>query len=70
MSGAPGPQDKLETIKPVPFTAVHLADVLDTHGIPYVITTLSPENASDAESQGRRVLRADYTRSHNLAAFM
>ncbi|HEX8361695.1 MAG TPA: cation:proton antiporter [Longimicrobium sp.] len=43
-----------------------LARVLHGTGVPYVITTLNPQGASDAEAQGYPVLRGDSTRSRTL----
>jgi CPA2 family monovalent cation:H+ antiporter-2 len=46
--------------------ARRLVRVLEGSGIPYVITTLSPEGASEAEAQGFPVLRGDSSRQHTL----
>lgn len=43
-----------------------LAGALDARGIPYLILTLSPEGAREAEADGRPVLRGNYTRQHEL----
>lgn len=44
-----------------------LARVLETQGLPYLILTLSPEGAREAEGQGLRVLRGNYARRHELS---
>ncbi|HEX6747282.1 MAG TPA: cation:proton antiporter [Longimicrobium sp.] len=46
--------------------ARRLARVLDTTAVPFVITTLSPEGAREAEEAGYRVLRGDSTRQRTL----
>lgn len=46
--------------------ARRLVRVLADGGIPYVITTLSPEGANEAEAEGFPVLRGDSTRSRTL----
>lgn len=43
-----------------------LARVLQARGIPYLILTLSPDGAREAESGELRVLRGNYTRQHEL----
>ncbi len=43
-----------------------LALVLAEQGIPYLVLTLSPEGARDAEARGLHVLRGNYTRQHEL----
>ena len=45
-----------------------LVHVLDGSGVPFVIATLSPEGAREAEADGRRVLRGDYAKRHILEA--
>src|SRR5207344_95317 len=42
--------------------ARRLVCVLGGSGIPYVITTLSPDGANEAEAAGHRVIRGDYGR--------
>jgi CPA2 family monovalent cation:H+ antiporter-2 len=44
-----------------------LARVLDTNNIAYLIVTLSPEGAREAEGEALRVLRGNYTREHELS---
>ncbi|HXU33497.1 MAG TPA: cation:proton antiporter [Thermoanaerobaculia bacterium] len=44
-----------------------LARALETQGLPYLILTLSPEGAREAEGQGFRVLRGNYARRHELS---
>jgi CPA2 family monovalent cation:H+ antiporter-2 len=46
--------------------ARRLVRVLEGSGIPYVITTLSPDGATEAESQGLPVLLGDSSRQHTL----
>jgi CPA2 family monovalent cation:H+ antiporter-2 len=46
--------------------ARRLVRVLAGSGIPYVITTLSPEGANEAEAEGLPVLRGDASRQHTL----
>jgi K+:H+ antiporter len=46
--------------------ARRLVRVLEGSGIPYVITTLSPEGANEAEAEGLPVLRGDASRQHTL----
>ena len=46
----------------------HLVHVLDGSGVPFVIVTLSPAAATEAESEGRRVLRGDYAKQAILNA--
>ncbi|GAB5534498.1 MAG: hypothetical protein Rubg2KO_07470 [Rubricoccaceae bacterium] len=48
--------------------AAKLVHVLDGSGVPFVIATLSPTAARDAEADGRRVLRGDYAKQHILEA--
>ncbi|MGH7553968.1 MAG: cation:proton antiporter, partial [Longimicrobiales bacterium] len=43
-----------------------LARVLDRSRVPFVITTLSPTGAEEAERDGYRVLRGDSSRMHTL----
>jgi CPA2 family monovalent cation:H+ antiporter-2 len=43
-----------------------LARVLQGTGVPYLITTLNPQGASDAEADGYPVLRGDSTRARTL----
>lgn len=43
-----------------------LARALDAQGLPYLILTLSPEGAREAEERGLRVLRGNYARRHEL----
>jgi CPA2 family monovalent cation:H+ antiporter-2 len=43
-----------------------LAPVLDALAIPYLILTLSPDGAREAEGGELRVLRGNYTRTHEL----
>lgn len=43
-----------------------LAPALEARGIPYLILTLSPEGAREAEGGSLRVLRGNYTRRHEL----
>jgi monovalent cation:H+ antiporter-2, CPA2 family len=45
-----------------------LADVLARSGITFVVTTLSPTGATEAEELGHRVLRGDATRAATLEA--
>ncbi|HIG75881.1 MAG TPA: sodium:proton exchanger [Bacteroidetes bacterium] len=45
-----------------------LVHVLDGSGIPFVIATLSPDGAREAEADGLRVLRGDYAKQHILEA--
>jgi CPA2 family monovalent cation:H+ antiporter-2 len=44
-----------------------LAAALDRRAIPYLILTLSPGGAREAEAGDRRVLRGNYTRRHELS---
>ncbi|HEV7671979.1 MAG TPA: cation:proton antiporter [Thermoanaerobaculia bacterium] len=44
-----------------------LARALEAQGLPYLILTLSPEGALEAEGQGLRVLRGNYARRHELS---
>lgn len=44
-----------------------LADALDERRVPYLILTLSPDGALEAERLGRRVLRGNYARRHELS---
>jgi CPA2 family monovalent cation:H+ antiporter-2 len=46
--------------------ARRLVRVLAGSGIPYVITTLSPQGADEAEAEGLPVLRGDASRQHTL----
>jgi K+:H+ antiporter len=46
--------------------ARRLVRVLDGSRIPFVITTLSPEGANEAEADGLPVLRGDASRQHTL----
>jgi len=46
--------------------ARRLVRVLEGAGVPYLITTLSPTGANEAEAQGRPVLRGDSTKRHTL----
>jgi monovalent cation:H+ antiporter-2, CPA2 family len=46
--------------------ARRLVRVLDGSNIPFVITTLSPEGANEAEADGLPVLRGDASRQHTL----
>ncbi len=43
-----------------------LVRVLHGTGVPYLITTLNPQGASDAEAEGRPVLRGDSSRARTL----
>jgi CPA2 family monovalent cation:H+ antiporter-2 len=43
-----------------------LSEILDVRGIPYLILTLNPDRANEAESKGLRVLRGNYARKHEL----
>ncbi|MBW3603646.1 MAG: cation:proton antiporter [Actinobacteria bacterium] len=45
-----------------------LAELLDRNGIPFVVTTLSPDGASEAADAGYDVLRGDATRRATLEA--
>ncbi|MEM1115264.1 MAG: cation:proton antiporter [Bacteroidota bacterium] len=45
-----------------------LSAVLDGSGVPFVIATLSPDGAREAEGHGLRVLRGDYAKQHILEA--
>ncbi len=45
-----------------------LVHVLDGSGVPFVILTLSPDGAREAEAAGLRVLRGDYAKRHILQA--
>lgn len=47
-------------------TARALAGALDDAGLPYGIATLSPTGATEAETDGRLVVRGDYTKGHIL----
>lgn len=44
-----------------------LAPRLAAEGIPYVIVTLSPDGAEEAEADGLQVMSGNYTRQHELA---
>jgi CPA2 family monovalent cation:H+ antiporter-2 len=46
--------------------ARRLVPALQGSGIPYVITTLSPSGANEAEAEGLPVLRGDYAKRHTL----
>jgi len=46
--------------------ARRLARVLNATGVPFVVTTLSPEGAREAEAEGYPVLRGDSTRQRTL----
>jgi monovalent cation:H+ antiporter-2, CPA2 family len=46
--------------------ARRLVRALHGSGIPYVITTLSPSGANEAEAEGLPVLRGDYAKRHTL----
>lgn len=46
--------------------ARRLTQVLDRAGLPYLILTLSPTGATEAEARGRRVVRGDYAKSYLL----
>jgi len=46
--------------------ARRLVSGLEERGIPYLILTIGPEGAREAEAAGRRVLRGNYTRQHEL----
>jgi len=46
--------------------ARRLVRALHSSGIPYVITTLSPSGANEAEAEGLPVLRGDYAKRHTL----
>ncbi len=46
--------------------ARRLVRALQGSGIPYVITTLSPSGANEAEAEGLPVLRGDYAKRHTL----
>ena len=48
-------------------TARVLAGALDEAQVPYGIATLSPTGASEAEKQGRLIVRGDYTKGHILS---
>jgi CPA2 family monovalent cation:H+ antiporter-2 len=48
--------------------ARRLVRVLEGSGIPYVITTLSPDGANEAEAASLPVLRGDASRQHTLLA--
>jgi len=43
-----------------------LAEILDERGIPFVVLTLDPDRANEAEQSGLRVLRGNYSRQHEL----
>ena len=45
-----------------------LVHVLDGSGVPFVVLTLSPDGAREAEAEGLRVLRGDYAKRHILEA--
>ena len=45
-----------------------LAELLDRNGIPFVVTTLSPDGAAEAAEAGYRVLRGDASRRATLEA--
>ena len=49
-------------------SARKLVHVLDGSGVPFVVVTLSPDGAREAEAEGRRVLRGDYAKRHILQA--
>jgi CPA2 family monovalent cation:H+ antiporter-2 len=40
--------------------------VLAARGVPYIVVTLSPDGAREAEAEGLRVLRGNYARQHEL----
>ncbi len=46
--------------------AQKLATILDEANLPYVIATLSPTGASEAESKDRKVVRGDYSKNYIL----
>ena len=48
--------------------ARRLVHVLAGSGVPFVVVTLSPDGARDAEAEGLRVLRGDYAKQHILEA--
>lgn len=48
--------------------ARRLARVLERAGVPFLIATLSPTGATEAEAEGRTVLRGDYAKSSVLNA--
>ena len=48
--------------------ARRLVHVLEGSGVPFVVVTLSPEGAREAEADGLRVLRGDYAKRHILEA--
>lgn len=48
--------------------ARRLARVLERAGVPFLVTTLSPTGATEAEAEGRTVLRGDYAKSSVLSA--
>lgn len=48
--------------------ARRLVPVFERRRVPYLIATLSPTGASEAESQGQRVVRGDYTKASILQA--
>jgi CPA2 family monovalent cation:H+ antiporter-2 len=43
-----------------------LARILAARDVPYIIVTLSPDGAREAEAEGLRVLRGNYARQHEL----
>jgi CPA2 family monovalent cation:H+ antiporter-2 len=43
-----------------------VAQLLDTRSVPYLVVTLSPEGAREAEHGALRVLRGNYTRQYEL----
>lgn len=45
---------------------MQVAKSLDDRGEPYIVVTLSPDGAREAEDRGLRVLRGNYTRQHEL----
>ena len=48
--------------------ARRLVRALEQAGVPYIIVTLSPTGATEAETQGRSVVRGDYAKSSVLNA--
>lgn len=48
--------------------ARRLVRVLERAGVPYLIATLSPTGATEAEAEGRTVLRGDYAKTSVLGA--
>ncbi|MCV2488817.1 cation:proton antiporter [Geodermatophilus sp. YIM 151500] len=61
---APGPESLSDHVAFLGWgpTALHLADVLRSRGIPLVMTTLNPDGGAEAAAAGHPVLRGDPTK--------